>query len=215
MKLTADTLDVLRFDPSTGLLPAVAQDAASGEIRMLGWMNRDAARETLARQRVVFWSRQRQCLWEKGETSGHSLELLSMHTDCDHDAVLLQVRPNGPTCHTGDRSCFGDTPPHDSGLAFLGELDRLIAQRAESIGKDASPDSYTVRLFESGVARIAQKVGEEGVEVALAATGADDHAVINEAADLIFHLLVLLRSRGHGIAEIARELERRHSKAEG
>lgn len=211
MKVTAETLDILRFDPNTGLLPAIAQDAASGEIRMLGWMNRDAARETLARQRVVFWSRQRQCLWEKGQTSGHSLELLSMHADCDHDTVLLRVTPKGPTCHTGDRSCFGDTQPLDRPLAFLGVLDRLIALRAESVGKDLSRDSYTHRLFKSGVARIAQKVGEEGVEVALAATGSDDHAVIDEAADLIFHLLVLLRSRGQGLAEVIRELERRHA----
>lgn len=217
MQLTTENIDSLTFDPNTGLLPAIAQDADSGEIRMLGWMNRNAVAATLERDRAVFWSRQRQCLWEKGATSGHRLDVLSVHTDCDRDTLLLRVKPQGPTCHTGDRSCFGLTPPIGVADGFLTELERVIASRAEESPTGASVDrpSYTARLIASGVARIAQKVGEEAVEVALASTGADDDALVGEVADLMYHLLVLLRARGLGLSDVALELQRRHADAKG
>jgi phosphoribosyl-ATP pyrophosphohydrolase/phosphoribosyl-AMP cyclohydrolase len=156
---------------------------------------------------VTFWSRAKQRLWTKGETSGNFLVLESLHVDCDGDTLLLQAQPLGPTCHLGTSSCFGDasSPP----LAFLAELDILIAERAER----RPSGSYTTALFESGPRRIAQKVGEEGVETALAGVGGDDKALLGEAADLLFHLLVLLRSRGKSFGDLALTLAARHAGA--
>jgi phosphoribosyl-ATP pyrophosphohydrolase/phosphoribosyl-AMP cyclohydrolase len=200
------------FDPGQldwskggGLLPAIVQHARDGRVLMLGYMNREALDATLAGGRVTFYSRSRQCLWTKGETSGHVLNLVSMHADCDADSLLLLADPVGPTCHRGTDSCFGDAavPAH----AFIGQLDALIARRE----RERPDGSYTTRLFEGGVRRIAQKVGEEGVETALAAVAQDDDALRGEAADLVYHLLVLLRARGLGLDDVAATLALRHA----
>lgn len=192
------------WDKGGGLLPAIVQDARSGTVLMLGWMDRAALEATRASGKVTFFSRSRQRLWMKGETSGHVLELVSLQLDCDADTILVQALPHGPTCHTGTRTCFGDAK---SSSGFLGELDALVARRAV----ERPPGSYTTRLFESGLRRIAQKVGEEGVETALAGVDADDAELLGEAADLVFHLLVLLRARGLGLADLGRVLAERHA----
>ncbi len=207
-------IDSLDFGKDGGLLPAVIQDADSGSVLMVGYMNREALRETFARGRVVFFSRSKQRLWEKGETSGHSLDLVAVRTDCDRDALLVKARPRGPVCHLGTATCFGDGPAFDAEataaphpLAFLsaleGVIERRIAERPEG--------SYTARLFAQGPKRIAQKVGEEGLEVALAAVAEPDEKVLAESADLLYHLLVLLKSRGLPLARVVAELESRHA----
>ena len=194
----------LDWSKGDGLLPAIVQHWRSGAVLMLGYMNREALERTQQSGKVTFWSRSKQRLWTKGETSGNFLLLQSLHADCDGDTLLVQAQPQGPTCHLGTSSCFGDasTPP----LAFLAELDALIAQRAEQ----RPAGSYTTKLFESGTRRIAQKVGEEGVETALAGVGEDDAALLGEAADLLFHLLVLLRARGASLTDLAARLAARH-----
>lgn len=197
--------DQLAWDKGDGLLPAVVQHAMDGRVLMLGYMNQAALTTTLASGKVTFYSRSRQRQWTKGETSGHALNLVSIHADCDADSVLLLAEPIGPTCHRGTDSCFGDaaTPA----LAFLGQLDALIAARAH----ERPAGSYTTRLFEGGVRCIAQKVGEEGVETALAAVAQDDAALQGEAADLLYHLIVLLRARGLGLDTVAETLATRHA----
>jgi phosphoribosyl-ATP pyrophosphohydrolase/phosphoribosyl-AMP cyclohydrolase len=199
-------LDALDFTKGNGLLPGVVQDATTGTVLMLGYLNRAALEETLKRGRVVFFSRSRDRLWEKGETSGNTLNLVSVVADCDHDALLLRVHPVGPTCHRNTVSCFGDgAPPDADGLPFLAQLQQVIEQRIAE-----SPDgSYTARLYRQGIQRMAQKVGEEGVEVALAAQ-ADSAELTGEAADLVFHLALLLRARGLSLDAVARELSARH-----
>jgi len=202
-------IDSLAWEKSGGLLPAIAQHAATGDVLMLAWMNPEALRETFARGRAVFHSRSRGTLWEKGETSGHTLHLRGVHVDCDRDTLLLLVDPVGPACHNGTATCFGDQALTTAApLAFLGTLERVIAQRIAA-GADAS---YTAKLHASGLRRMAQKVGEEGLEVALAATGEPDGELLGEAADLLFHLEVLLQARGLAIADVVRELEARHRK---
>lgn len=191
-------------DWSKGLLPAIVQDADSGLVLMLGYMNEDALSATRASGRVTFWSRSRQRLWTKGETSGHHLELVSIAVDCDADTLLVLARPQGPTCHNGTRTCFGEFPGPD--LAFLGELAKLIERRHA----ERPAGSYTTKLFEAGTRRIAQKLGEEGVETALAAVAQDAQALLGEAADLVYHLTVLLRDRGLDLADVARLLQARH-----
>ena len=195
----------LAWDKGDGLLPAVVQHAMDGRVLMLGYMNRAALVQTLAGGLVTFYSRSRQRLWTKGETSGHVLKLVSMHADCDADSLLVLADPVGPTCHRGTDSCFGDAAA--PALAFLGRLDALIAARE----RERPADSYTTRLFEGGVRRIAQKVGEEGVETALAAVAEDDEALRGEAADLVYHLIVLLRARGLGLDAVAETLATRHA----
>ena len=195
----------LAWDKGDGLLPAVVQHAADGRVLMLGYMNRVALTATLASGKVTFYSRSRQRLWTKGETSGHVLNLVSMHADCDADSLLVLADPAGPTCHSGTDSCFGDAAA--PALAFLGWLDALIAARE----RERPADSYSTRLFEGGVRRIAQKVGEEGVETALAAVAEDDEALRGEAADLVYHLIVLLRARGLGFGAVAETLALRHA----
>jgi phosphoribosyl-ATP pyrophosphohydrolase/phosphoribosyl-AMP cyclohydrolase len=196
-----DEIEALAFAKHDGLLPAIVQHAASGQVLMLGYMNRTALDRTLATGKVTFYSRSRQCLWTKGETSGHVLDLVRIESDCDHDTVLVQALPYGPTCHIGRPSCFPDAPEN-----FLATLDALVKERAAN----APPDSYTGKLFAAGVRRIAQKVGEEGVETALAAVAQDDDVLRGEAADLIYHLLVLLRARGLGLADAVAVLAQRH-----
>ena len=189
------------WDKGDGLVPAVVQDAANGRVLMLGYMDREALAVTQASGRVTFFSRSKGRLWTKGESSGHWLAFVSVDLDCDGDALLVQARPQGPTCHLGRASCFPEAPG-----AFLAELDALVGSRAA----ERPSGSYTTRLFEAGTKRIAQKVGEEGVETALAGVAEDDAALLGEAADLTFHLLVLLRARGLGLAELEATLRDRH-----
>jgi phosphoribosyl-ATP pyrophosphohydrolase/phosphoribosyl-AMP cyclohydrolase len=201
-------VDNLDFDKSDGLLPAVVQHADSGAVLMVGYMNRAALRETLSRRHVVFFSRSKQRLWEKGETSGHFLELAEVRTDCDRDALLVTARPLGPVCHEGTATCFGDEAiTKAERFAFLSSLEGVIEKRIV----ESPQGSYTARLFAEGPKRIAQKVGEEGLEVALAAVAETDDKVISESADLVFHLLVLLRSRGLSFQSIVTELQSRHA----
>lgn len=199
--VTPDQIDALAWDKQHGLIPAVIQDAHTLRVLMLGYMNRAALQATLASGQVTFYSRSRQRLWTKGESSGHTLALVGLQADCDSDALLVLARPQGPTCHLGRTSCFPTAPDN-----FLAELDRLVAQRH----RDRPPGSYTTGLFEDGIRRIAQKVGEEGVETALAAVVQDDAALAGEAADLLFHLLVLLRARGLSLADALAVLRERH-----
>lgn len=183
-----------------GLLPAVVQDVGNQRVLMLGYMSREALQLTLASGWVTFYSRSKARLWTKGESSGHRLALVGVVPDCDGDTLLIQARPLGPTCHLERDSCFVDAP-----AAALAVLDMVIAQRE----RDRPEGSYTSILFEQGVARAAQKVGEEGVETALAGVSQDDDALLGEAADLVYHLLVLLRARGLGLAELSAVLQRR------
>ena len=183
-----------------GLLPAIVQDADSLRVLMLGYMSRESLAATLASGKVTFFSRSRQRLWSKGETSGNTLELVSLEADCDVDTLLVLARPRGATCHNGTTSCFPQAPAD-----AVAELDAVVARRKTG----ASESSYTRKLFDAGIARIAQKVGEEGVETALAAVTADDDALRGEAADLAYHLLVLLRARGLGWNDVRAELARR------
>ena len=192
--------DALDWDKQDGLLPAIVQDADSQRVLMLGYMNRAALAQTRASGRVTFHSRRTGRLWTKGETSGNALQLVSIEADCDHDALLVQARPAGPTCHLGRASCFARAP-----LPVLAELDALIATRE----RERPAGSYTTGLFASGVPRIAQKVGEEGVEVALAAVTGKDDELLGEAADLLFHLAVLLRARRLSLRDAIGELGRR------
>ncbi len=206
-RITSDNLQTLDFSKSDSLLPAVVQHADSGAVLMVGYMNAEALTETFKRSRVVFFSRSKQRLWMKGETSGHVLDLVDVRTDCDRDALLVTARPNGPVCHVGTATCFGDEAAAGGPLAFLSKLEGVIAQRIAE-----NPEgSYTARLFAKGPARIAQKVGEEGLEVALAAVAEGDDKVISESADLLYHLLVLLKSRGVTLARVVAELESRHA----
>lgn len=194
-------LDRLDWRKQDGLLPAIVQDAATHRVLMLGYMSREAVRATLDSGRVTFFSRSKGRLWAKGETSGHGLELVAIEADCDSDTLLVQARPQGPTCHLGRTSCFPDAPGD-----FLAELDGLVAARE----RERPEGSYTTRLFESGVRRIAQKVGEEGVETALAGAVQDDAALLGEAADLLYHLTVLLRARGLSLGDAVATLRDRH-----
>ncbi len=198
---TAFDAAALAWDKQEGLMPAIVQDADSLCVLMLGYMDGAALAATLDTGRVTFYSRGRQRLWTKGESSGHFLHLVSIQTDCDRDTLLVRARPAGPTCHLGRASCFPEAPGD-----FLGALDALVATRE----RERPAGSYTTRLFESGIKRIAQKVGEEGVEAALAATARDAEELKNEAADLLYHLIVLLRASGLSLADAVAVLERRH-----
>jgi phosphoribosyl-ATP pyrophosphohydrolase/phosphoribosyl-AMP cyclohydrolase len=189
------------WEKGGGLVPAIVQDAGTRRVLMLGYMDRDALAHTLATGQVTFFSRSRQRRWTKGESSGNTLALVGIAGDCDGDTLLVQARPRGPTCHLGRASCFPDAPGD-----FLAELDALVATRAD----ERPAGSYTTGLFEAGVRRIAQKVGEEGVETALAGVVQDDPALLGEAADLVFHLLVLLRARGLGLDALSETLRARH-----
>ena len=210
MKFTPDDGERIDWDKNDGMVPAIVQHAGSGRVLMLGYMDRAALAATLARDHVVFFSRSRQRLWEKGETSGNFLQLVDIRFDCDADTLLVIARPEGPVCHTGSTSCFGDEPLTAAApLSFLLELEQLIAQRIAA----APEGSYTARLYARGVRRVAQKVGEEGLEVALAGAGESDDALIGECADLVYHLLVLLRSRSLPLAAVIEELRRRHEAA--
>ena len=195
-------VDAIDWSKGGGLVPLVAQHAHDGRVLMLGWTDRAALARTLETREVHFWSRSKQRLWKKGESSGHVLALVSIATDCDADALLAQVVPAGPACHRGTPNCFdGDERAHP----WLNELEALIARRA---GADPST-SYVAKLLAATPARRAQKVGEEGVEVALAAATGNRDALVGEAADLVFHLLVLLRGVDVPLADVIGELARR------
>ena len=210
--LALTDVDSLDFDKTGGLLPAIIQHAATGAVLMLGYMSRESLRETLTRRRVVFFSRSRQRLWEKGETSGHTLELIAARADCDRDTLLVTALPAGPVCHLGTATCFGDdSPAGGARLTFLGALEGVIAARVA----DRPEGSYTARLYAEGPKRLAQKVGEEGLEVALAAVAESDQALIAESADLLYHLLLLLASRGLRLEHVVAELESRHANRRG
>ena len=178
-----------------GLVPAIVQDAATGDVLMLGFMNAAAVKQTEASGRVTFFSRSKQRLWTKGETSGNFLGVVSITPDCDNDTLLIKARPAGPVCHTGAKTCFGDG---DGSLAFLHELESVIASRSA----DPVETSYVSNLFSKGLNKIVQKVGEEAVEAVIAAKDEDIEAFRNEAADLLFHYLVLLHAKGLGLTDI-------------
>ncbi len=200
----------LDWEKMDGLLPAIVQDAFDGRVLMQAWMNRDALVRTLACGRATFWSRSRQSLWTKGETSGNFLALVEILPDCDKDCLLLRVRPAGPACHRGTETCFDDETPARPELAFLAQLERVIIQR----DKERPEGSYTTRLLEAGVQRIAQKVGEEAVETVLAAAAGDQQELLEESADLIYHLIVLLHSRGQDLSGLLETLQERHGRTE-
>ena len=193
------------FEKMGGLVPAIIQDATTKNVLMLGFMNEEAYQKTLDTKHVTFWSRTRQTLWTKGETSGHFLHLVSMQIDCDNDTLLVKVNPIGPTCHTGTDTCWGEENEMNP-LLFLTELQDFINKRKEEMPEG----SYTTKLFKDGVNKIAQKVGEEALETVIEATnGTTDHLVY-EASDLLYHLLVLLTEKGLRIEDVAAELQKRH-----
>jgi phosphoribosyl-ATP pyrophosphohydrolase/phosphoribosyl-AMP cyclohydrolase len=196
--------DELDWNKVGGLMPAIVQDAATGRVLMLGYMNDEALDKTRATGRVTFWSRSKQRLWTKGETSGHSLELVRLRADCDGDALLVEAVPHGPTCHLGTDTCFGNDFVPQAG--FVAQLERIVGER-----RGAAPESsYTARLLDRGIRRCAQKVGEEGVEVALAATAGERDELVDESADLLYHLLVVLAASDISLDEVAERLQRRH-----
>lgn len=206
--LAPGQIEALDWDKTGGLLPAIVQDARRGTVLMLGYMNRAALEETLRSGHVTFYSRSRQQLWTKGETSGNVLRCTGIAADCDRDTLLVLALPAGPTCHTGARSCFGEAGASQAEhLSFLAELESVIEQRI----RDRPEGSYTARLWSQGTTRMAQKVGEEGLEVALAAATQEDEQLVSESADLLFHLALLLKNRGLSLSTIAQELERRHA----
>jgi phosphoribosyl-ATP pyrophosphohydrolase/phosphoribosyl-AMP cyclohydrolase len=200
-------IEELAWKKMNGLIPAIVQDAFDGRVLMQGFVNRDALEASLETGKVTFWSRSREELWTKGETSGNTLDLVDIHPDCDGDSLLIRARPEGPTCHNGADTCIDDEEgkvmPE---LAFLAQLESVIAQRY-----DHRPEgSYTTSLLDTGIKRIAQKVGEEGVETALAAVAGEDDELLNESADLLYHLLVLLCSRQIELGSLVDVLKSRH-----
>ncbi len=201
--ITFGDLDLSKY--ADGLVPAIVQDDRTLEVLMLGFMNEAAFNKTVETGLVTFYSRTRQTLWTKGETSGNSLNLKSMHLDCDADTLLVRVDPIGPTCHTGARSCFYQEA--DSVEGFIKKLEGVVQQRHA----DMPEGSYTTKLFNKGVGKISQKVGEEAVETIIEASAGNYDAMIPEAADLIYHLLVLLEATGKSLSDIEEELVKRHS----
>ena len=197
-------MDKLNFEKLGGLVPAVIQDVRTNQVLMVGFMNSEALEKTLADKKVTFWSRTKKRLWQKGETSGNYLEYVSMQTDCDNDSLLIKAIPHGPVCHTNRFTCFGEDETIDAGNV-LRRLEETIRSR-----KQLMPEgSYTSILFKEGTPRIAQKVGEEGVEVALASVLGDKKRLTEESADLLYHLLVLLRQQDLTLDDVTKELQSR------
>lgn len=205
MEKNFDSLQ-LDFQKMGGLIPAIVQDSYTAKVLMLGFMNEEAYRATVETGKVTFYSRSRQCLWTKGETSGHYLQVVSMAADCDCDTLLIKAIPHGPVCHTGSDTCWGEK--NETNILFLSYLQDFIVRRHEEMPEK----SYTTSLFKAGVNRMAQKVGEEAVETVIEATNGTDDRLIYEASDLIYHLIVLLTSKGHRIEELAEELKKRHKE---
>ncbi len=193
------------FEKMGGLVPAIVQDAVTKNVLMLGFMNEEAYQKTQATKHVTFWSRTRQTLWTKGETSGNFLNLVSMQIDCDNDTLLVKVNPVGPTCHKGTDTCWGDDNDMNP-LLFLTELQDFINKRKAEMPEG----SYTTSLFNKGINKIAQKVGEEALETVIEATNGTDEHLVYEASDLLYHLLVLLTEKGLRIEDVAAELQKRH-----
>ena len=189
-----------------GLVPAIIQDNTTRNVLMLGYMNREAFEKTLATGKVTFWSRSRNCLWTKGETSGNFLNLVDIKVDCDNDTLLVRVNPTGPACHLSTDTCWGETNDANP-LLFLTELQDFINKRHEEMPEG----SYTTSLFKDGLNRIAQKVGEEALEAVIEATNGTNDRLIYEASDMFYHLIVLLTSKGLRIEDIAKELKERHA----
>ena len=194
------------FDKMDGLIPAIIQDAHTDKVLMLGFMNQEALRKTREEGRVTFFSRTREKLWTKGEESGHYLNVVDILEDCDEDTLLIKARPEGPVCHTGSDTCFNEE--NSRGIDFILELQELIHHRKQEMPEG----SYTTRLFREGINRIAQKVGEEAVELVIESKEQDDDRFLGEAADLVYHLLVLLSARELGISDVVGLLEKRHLK---
>lgn len=201
---------MLDFDKMGGLIPAVIQDAETSQVLMLGYMNREALDKTEKEGLVTFFSRSKKRLWTKGETSGHTLQVVSIAEDCDNDSLLIKVKPNGPTCHTGDISCFGEDPAvkRAAAIQFIARLEEVIQQRKAN----PTEASYTNFLFDKGVNKIAQKVGEEAVETVIDAVAGKLDTMKGEAADLLYHLLVLLAATGLELADVVAVLQERHKK---
>lgn len=193
------------FEKSGGLVPAIIQDFATRQVLMLGYMNREAYEKTVATRRVTFWSRSRNCLWTKGETSGNFLELVDIKVDCDNDTLLVRAVPHGPVCHTGTDTCWGESNDANP-LLFLTELQDFINKRREEMPEG----SYTTSLFKDGINRMAQKVGEEALEAVIEAVNGTDERLLYEASDMFYHLIVLLASKGLRIEQVAEELAERH-----
>ena len=195
----------LNFSKGDGLIPAIVQDYQTKKVLMLGYMNQESFEKTNETGLVTFYSRSRQTLWTKGETSGNYLQVKEILLDCDQDTLLVMAQPKGPVCHKGTDTCFNET--NESSVVFLEYLQDLINER-----KARMPEgSYTTSLFEKGIGRIAQKVGEEAVETVIEAMGNDDEAFLNEGADLLYHMLVLFTEKGTSIGEIVKVLEDRHN----
>lgn len=196
----------LDFDKMGGLIPAIIQDARTKNVLMLGFMNKEAYEKTLEINKVTFFSRTKNRLWTKGEESGHFLDVVSIESDCDNDTLLIKAIPNGPVCHTGSATCFNDN--NEFGIEFLSHLQDFIEKRYQEMPEG----SYTTSLFNSGVNRMAQKVGEEAIETVIEATNGTDGRMMYEAADMLYHLMVLFTSKGRRIEELAETLYRRHNK---
>ena len=194
----------INFKKGNGLVPAIVQDERSNKVLMLGYMNEEAYKKTLETKRVTFYSRSRETLWTKGESSGNFLDLVSLSVDCDGDTLLVKALPEGPVCHTGDDTCFGDT--NQDLTYFINELEKIIADRKAN----PSSSSYTNKLFEKGISRIAQKVGEEATEVIIEAMANNKELLKEEISDLIYHLLVLMSARDISLADINLTLKNRH-----
>ncbi len=196
----------INWEKVDGLVPAIVQDFGSSQVLMMGYMNQEALAKTLETEQVTFYSRTKQRLWTKGETSGNVLQLKNIALDCDQDTLLVKVNPIGPTCHTGRTTCWDADVQEESQMVWLHQLEQLLAAR-----KSADPESsYTASLYARGTKRISQKVGEEGVEVALAATSGDKAELVCESADLIYHLMVLLQDQGLSMSDVINKLKERH-----
>ena len=193
------------FEKCGGLVPAIIQDAQTKNVLMLGYMNQEALDKTVETKKVTFWSRSRNCLWTKGETSGNFLHLVDIKVDCDNDTLLVKANPDGPTCHTGTDTCWGEINEQNP-LLFLTELQDFINRRH----KEMPEGSYTTKLFKDGINKIAQKVGEEALETVIEATNGTSEHLVYEASDLLYHLIVLLTSKGLKIEDLAAELAERH-----
>lgn len=200
-----ETTEQIDFNKMGGLVPAIVQDAITKNVLMLGYMNTEAYKRTIETKKVTFWSRSRQCLWTKGETSGNYLHVVSIQNDCDHDTLLIKAHPDGPTCHLGTDTCWGEDNVGKP-LDFLTELTSFIQQRHQEMPEG----SYTTTLFKKGINRIAQKVGEEALETVIEAVGGTNEKLTYETSDLLYHLIVLLEAKGLSLDNVANELRKRH-----
>ena len=194
----------LNFDKMGGILPAIIQDAKTNEVLMLGFMNLEAYEKTVSEEKVTFYSRTKERLWTKGEESGNFMDVVEILEDCDADTLLIRVNPQGPACHTGMRTCFGESVQDD--LSFLQNLQALLQSRKEELPEN----SYTAKLFRNGPRKIAKKVGEEAAELVIEAMDSDDECFLNEAADLLFHMTILLVDRGYRLEDVVKVLKERH-----